>query len=253
MARVLVVDDSAVARKALSEILNQLGHRVAGEATSGSQAFVEYVKLKPDLVTMDLTMPGMSGIEATAKIIATFPAARIIVISAMEGRQVVLEALEKGARHFIIKPITTDKVTAVVNGVLQQEFDRDKHLELIKKLKGAEEFRQASLVPPFSIESNGQVVMIKVNPNISANSCQSLTLELEEHLAAGSARVLIDFGNMTSLEKALIGSFDALIGVIEQKGGVVKAVSRNQDFSQALLSESGGNCQLAAVLHTLAK
>lgn len=115
VARVLIVDDSAVARKILREIVTGLGHVVVGEAASGSQAFVEYTKLKPDVVTMDLTMQGLGGAEATSKIIATYPKARIIVISAMEELQVVIDALERGARHFIIKPISQDKVAAVLN------------------------------------------------------------------------------------------------------------------------------------------
>ena len=135
MARILIADDSAVARKSLRETVTALGHLVVGEVVSGSQAFVEYTKLKPDVVTMDLTMQGLGGAEATSKILATYPKARIIVISAMEERRVIIDALERGARHFIIKPISHDKVAAVLNNVLQQEFDRQKHMECVRKMR----------------------------------------------------------------------------------------------------------------------
>jgi len=105
MARILIVDDSFVARKALGKILIELGHSVVGEAVDGAQACKEYALHRPDAVTMDLAMQGMSGAEATSKIVATFPEARIIVVSAMEERETVLDALERGARHFIIKPV----------------------------------------------------------------------------------------------------------------------------------------------------
>ena len=110
MARILIVDDSLVQRKILRKFVVSLGHTVVGEAASGSQAFVEYTKLKPDLVTMDLTMDGDDGAEAIDKIIAEFPEARIIVVSARQESEVILDALERGARHFLIKPISEEKV-----------------------------------------------------------------------------------------------------------------------------------------------
>lgn len=118
MARVLIVDDSAMARRGIRQIITSLGHEVVGEVSNGSQSFLEYGKLKPDLVTMDLILPGMSGAEATSKIMASYPEARIIVISATEECQVVIDALERGAKHFIIKPVTMEKVAAVLKNVL---------------------------------------------------------------------------------------------------------------------------------------
>lgn len=118
MARVLIVDDSAMTRRGIRQMIISLGHEIVGVVSSGSQAFLEYSKLKPDLVTMDLTLQGMSGAEATSKIIESYPEARIIVISATEERQVVIDALERGAKYFIIKPFTIEKVATVLNNVL---------------------------------------------------------------------------------------------------------------------------------------
>jgi DNA-binding NarL/FixJ family response regulator len=187
MARVLIVDDSAVARKILREIVTSLGHMVVGEVPNGSQAFVEYNKLKPDVVTMDLTMVGLGGAEATSKIISTDPEAKIIVISAMEERRVVIDALERGARHFIIKPISQEKVAAVLNTVLNQEVDLKKHLERVQRMKGADD-PTASVgsgatphISPYVITTQGgNLVRVVINQTITLISYQSLALELEE-------------------------------------------------------------------------
>ena len=162
--RVLIVDDSAVARKSLREIVTALGHTVVGEAANGSQAFVEYTRCKPDIVTMDLTMEGINGAAATSKIIAAFPEARIIVISAIEERRVVFDALERGARHFIIKPITGEKIAAVLGNVLRQNFDPDKHRELVGKLKsrldGTFLMRDAEYLPPYRITRDDKLTLV---------------------------------------------------------------------------------------------
>ncbi len=232
-ARVLIVDDSAVARDCLKEIVASLGHTFVAEATNGAQAFVEYTRHKPDIVTMDLTMQGMSGAEATSKIIATFPEARIVVISAMEERRVVIDALERGARHFIIKPISRDKVAAVIDNVLRQHFDPGKHQELVRRLKSAEEDSPHDGLrpyqPPYRIAPEDGLVMVTLAATLTATSCRTLAIEIGEYLV-GSPRVLIDFGTMTRLDETILAAIEKLIQDIEQKGGMVKALSRNPAF-----------------------
>jgi len=247
MARILIVDDSAVARKSLREIVAELGHIVVGEVASGSQAFVEYVKLKPDVVTMDLTMQGLGGAEATSKIIATYRDARIIVISAMEERLVVIDALERGARHFIIKPISREKVAAVLNNVLQQENNLQYHLERVRKMKGLKNATTPAgncaiqCLPPYFISVQGNnLVHVVINQSLTLTSCQSLSLELEEHLT-GTPRVLFDFGTMSRLDGALLVSFNNLIEKIENNSGMVKAISNNKRFVDSIAEIQIGN------------
>ncbi len=120
MARILIVDDSIIMRRNLNTILTQAGHSIIAEATNGKEAFIEYQKQMPDLVTMDITMPIMNGIEAVKNILNKFPEAKIIMISALDQRNMVFEALENGAKHYIIKPINPDNVLAVVNTVLEE-------------------------------------------------------------------------------------------------------------------------------------
>lgn len=252
MARVLIVDDSAVARKSLREIVTAQGHTVVAEAANGSQAFVEYTKHKPDIVTMDLTMQGLSGAEATSKIIASFPEARIVVISAIEERRVVLDALERGARHFIIKPITPEKVASILNNVLLQKFDQQKHLELVRKLKSMEDQSTATwpageqCMPPYQITRDGKLTSVRINSSLTPTSCQSLNIEIEEYLTE-EPRVLFDFGLTASLDKAVLAEIDKLIASIESKSGMVKAVCRNPGFAD-FVGGAGSAVSLAAII-----
>lgn len=254
MARILIVDDSAVARKSLREIVTSLAHTVVGEAENGTQAFVEYARLKPDIVTMDLTMQGLSGAETTSKLIATFPEARIIVISAMEERKVVLDALERGARHFIIKPISQEKVAAVLTNVLQQAFDQQKHRELVRKMKGMRDSTAAVrtedvYMAPHQIIRDGNLTIVKINANLTLTSCQSLAIEMEEYLT-GEPKVLVDFGVTAGLDKQVLAEVDKLIRKIEAGSGMLKAVSRNSAFVDAV-NTTGEAAGLAAIIRYL--
>lgn len=120
MAKILIVDDALVMRKTLSIMLTQLGHTVVAEASNGIQACVEYEKHHPDLVTMDINMPGINGIEAIERLLQQFPQAKIIVISALGQKHMVFEAVEKGAQNYIVKPITAEKLASVLQEVLHK-------------------------------------------------------------------------------------------------------------------------------------
>lgn len=120
MARILIVDDSPTIRRMLHDILIKAGHEIAGEANTGVKGYLEYIRCNPDLVTMDLGMPTMNGLTAMSKILAPFPNARFIVISAVEEKAVVLEALQRGARGFLLKPFTEQQVVEAVSSILKQ-------------------------------------------------------------------------------------------------------------------------------------
>lgn len=121
MARVLVVDDSSIMRRNLSAILSKAGHTIVAEAANGELGVKEYEKHKPDLVTMDITMPVLDGIGAVKRIIGFDPDARIVMISALDQKFMVLTAIQNGARHYIIKPFSSEKVIEVVNEVLNSQ------------------------------------------------------------------------------------------------------------------------------------
>lgn len=119
MARFLLCDDSAFMRMMLRKILEQAGHEIVGEAGNGKEAVQQFRKCKPDLVTMDITMPIMDGIEAVRLIIQQELQARIIMVTAMGQKDIIMSALSAGASDFIVKPFEVRQVIEVVNKQLR--------------------------------------------------------------------------------------------------------------------------------------
>lgn len=115
---ILVCDDAIFMRTMISDILVQAGFDVVGEAESGVQAVEKYRELKPDLVTMDIVMPDMGGIEAVREICKADPDARILMCSAMGQQALVVEAIQAGAKDFVVKPFQPSRVLEAVQRVL---------------------------------------------------------------------------------------------------------------------------------------
>ena len=116
--RVMVVDDALFMRNMLKDIFTKAGHDVIGEAANGEEAIAQYAELKPDLVTMDIVMPQKSGIEALQEIRRSDPDACIVMCSALGQDALVVEAVQAGAKDFIVKPFKEERVLDVVRRVL---------------------------------------------------------------------------------------------------------------------------------------
>lgn len=116
--RILITDDALFMRVTLKNILTNNGYEVVGEAENGAQAVALYDQLKPDLVTMDITMPEMDGIEALKAIRAKDPGAVIIMCTAMGQKNMVVDAIQSGAKDFIVKPFSEDRVVEAVGKLL---------------------------------------------------------------------------------------------------------------------------------------
>lgn len=116
--KILIVDDAAFMRMMIKDILSKNGYEVVGEANDGSQAIEKYKELKPDLVTMDITMPEMDGITALKEIKKIDASAKVIMCSAMGQQAMVIDAIQAGAKDFIVKPFQADRVIEAIKKTL---------------------------------------------------------------------------------------------------------------------------------------
>jgi two-component system chemotaxis response regulator CheY len=123
MARVLIADDASFMRQMIREIIEPEGYEVVGEATDGMEAVEQYEQLHPDLVTMDIVMPKRSGIDAVRGILEKTPDARVVMCSALGQETLVMEALQAGAKDFIVKPFKPDNVLSTLQKVLEKTED----------------------------------------------------------------------------------------------------------------------------------
>jgi two-component system, chemotaxis family, chemotaxis protein CheY len=118
MPSVLIADDAAFMRMMLKNVLTEAGYDVVGEAENGAVAVTRYRELKPDLTTMDITMPEMDGLAALKEIRAADPSARVVMCSAMGQQSMVIESIQAGAKDFIVKPFQPDRVLEAVQKAL---------------------------------------------------------------------------------------------------------------------------------------
>jgi two-component system chemotaxis response regulator CheY len=116
--RILIVDDAAFMRMMIRDILTKNGYEVCGEANDGAQAIEKFKELHPDLVTMDITMPEMDGIQALKEIKKIDPNAKVIMCSAMGQQAMVIDAIQAGAKDFIVKPFQADRVIEAIKKTL---------------------------------------------------------------------------------------------------------------------------------------
>lgn len=110
----LVVDDSSLTARKLGDILAELGHSVVATAATGAEAVQAFHRCKPDFVSMDITMPGMDGIQATQDIMSEFPDAKIIIVTSHGQEGMVMKAIKAGARSYILKPVKPEKLRSVI-------------------------------------------------------------------------------------------------------------------------------------------
>lgn len=132
MKTVLIVDDIPFVRKTLKQILSSHGFKVVGEAANGEEAIHLYRDTKPDIVTMDLVMPTLNGVEATKRIIQMDPNAVIVILSSMMQENLITEAILAGAKDYIVKPFQTEEVLKVMHAATE-----DTRTSELKMVSGA--------------------------------------------------------------------------------------------------------------------
>ncbi|MBN2795375.1 MAG: response regulator [Clostridia bacterium] len=219
MANILIVDDSLIMRRNLSMILKEAGHTIVGEAGNGQQAILLYRRYKPDLVTMDITMPNIDGIDALKHIMTEDPSAKVIMISALDQKAKVYTALRSGAKHYILKPLTAEKINSVIDEVLSKE---PAPVDVIQK---EDKIEQA-----FFIKNEPDLFKIIINRDLAYEDVLVLMHAIQGFLYLESFAILFDFQKFMILDEEGLSKFDGIINKIRSASGDFMIRGKNPEF-----------------------
>jgi YesN/AraC family two-component response regulator len=224
MARILIVDDSTVMRKNLYSIFTKNGHEVVGEAVDGRQAIISYITLKPDIVTMDITMPKLSGVDAVTEIIKKDSNAKIIMLSALNQKQMVFEALRNGAMHYIIKPIDADNLLGVVDEVLKSKpkIVEEKNAEITLDKPG------------FKIDNQNGKFIIEFNEYLGTKDLPNLDTAIKGLLFIKPLNMVFDFGGLQNTADELVKSIIRFGKNVEKSDGNVEYKAEDERISNII-------------------
>jgi len=227
MSTILIADDSPVMRRNIRAILAEAGYDVAAEAANGEEAVLAYRRHKPALVTMDITMPVMDGIQAVKTILRDDPDARIIVISAFDRRSMLFEAMENGAKLYLVKPITAEKLLAAVRKVLSPpEADAAPAADDAGTPNGGG--------PPFGVENRDGSFVIRFADTRRTDAIPQLQMAVQGLLFVKPLRLVFDFGDAAELPPPLLAAVEDLLGRIREAGGDGLLAARTPGLADTL-------------------
>lgn len=230
MAKILIVDDSSIMRRNLRAILRDGGHLVIAEASNGLEAYQAYKEYQPDLVTMDITMPVMDGIDAVRKIIVEFPTAQIIMISALNQRSKVFEALECGAKNYITKPIDASKVLSTVNETIGANSSISQKKEAVKNDKKDEIEAIDHNIEPFVIGNKNGVFIIAIAKHFKLDHMANLEMAVQGLLFIKPLTVVLNVKTFDEISEEACDRIVDLIKKIRSSQGMVKLLHSEIEF-----------------------
>jgi YesN/AraC family two-component response regulator len=207
--RIIIADDSVLMRRSLKSILKQLGHVVIGEAANGKEAVALYKMFKPDLITMDITMPVMDGIEAVNEIVKEYPDANIIMISALNQKEMVFKAIERGAKYYIIKPFDVNMVVKALD-----------QLQALKVIEKASVDERPQLKSPYTVINENGAFVIRINALLNNRQLTELRGTFQGLLAIPDVNIILDI-TRTTLSDEIERYVDPMIKLINEKRKIV--------------------------------
>ena len=230
MARVLVVDDALMMRKAIGTFLVKAGH-VVDEAANGNQAVAAYKKHRPDLVTMDITMPEMDGIDALRKIHTFDPQARVVMVSALGQKHKVFDALQNGAKGYILKPFTEDKLLSIINELLGATTSGQKESLPDLTIMNSFEIKPLTAQMAFSIENQEDEVRITILREFTQADYVDMDKAIKNMRVSQTTAIIFDFTCGNVLNNKTAPTYEIIIEELVASGGVVRIVCYTLDYT----------------------
>lgn len=249
MAMIMIVDDSSIVRRSLREILEESGHEVVAEAQDCDEAIEMYRSRRVDLVTMDIQMPGKSGIEAVRLIKEFDPGARIVMVSSVEQRNLIYEAIKLGAKHYIIKPFTKEKVNEVLKSILPEslvsvptppeketsrpasrEPDTDKAASPSKSKMAYEKIVDPQAIGlPFDVSMEGGKIIFTLYKYVTEHTLPYLAGCLQGLLHIYNAKYVIVLEKVSVSQDAALQPFIDFIRIVLSRRGTVAVVAEENN------------------------
>jgi len=232
MARILIVDDALMMRKMIGKIVENGGHLVVDEAANGEQAIEMYQKYAPDVVTMDITMPVMDGIEALARIIAYDAHAKVIMVSALGQQHKVMEALDSGAKGYILKPITGEKILAVIKQVMG--VDKCPIVAANSIFECGEGRNQESCdvaFLPFVFENKEGCFSFTIKGEFGCDDFAKLMTAVQGMLLVNPMEIVFNFIHSDVLNGRIVNNFIDIMATIINEGRRLRVICYNQDYT----------------------
>lgn len=241
MARILIVDDALMMRKTIGNMLTKAGHVIVDEAINGEQAVHAYQRHRPDLVTMDITMPGVDGISALAQIIAIDPEAKVIMVSALGQKHKVFDALQAGAKSYILKPFKEDKLLSVIHEVLQDCTIPVTEEETVSKLTAPETGycnNTGILAKPFMFENRDNNIHITILKDFAGCDFSELISLIADKSESQPRYVNFNFTCCNALNGSSAPSFADVMASVLAAGSALKIICYTRDYTMFFRNEA---------------
>ncbi len=224
MAKILIVDDSKTMRLILGKMLKEMGHEIVAEAANGLEGYAHYAKYRPDLVTMDITMGVMDGVAAVKKIIADFPDAKIVMVSAYGHAKMVEKAIASGAKHFLVKPLDAGRAKTTIEEVLADKVSAESDLEQIGS-------------KAFTIVKSGSKYIIRLASKISQEEIGDLQRDITNLKNIEKHKIVLYIPDDANYISYVIEKLRATVKRLIRIGAQVKIDTASPDLRRQLIPD----------------